>query len=41
MKQNINVLLKKGEKNGNANLENPKACIEYWNNVQDVYKNTE
>ena len=39
MKQNINILLKKCENNGS--LKDPKAFIEYSNNMQDVYKNVE
>ena len=32
-------LTKKRENNGLKNLNNPKAFIEYPNNMQDVYKN--
>ena len=34
-------LIKKREKNRLYNLQNPKALIEYSNNMQDVYKNIE
>ena len=40
MKQNINILLKMG-KDGLGNLADPKAFIEYLNNMQDVYKDIE
>ena len=41
LKQNINILLKTWEKIGLKELEDPKALIEYSNNMQDVYKNIE
>ena len=41
MKQNIITLLKNVKKNGLENLKNPKAFIEYSNNMQDVIKNIE
>ena len=34
-------LIKKREKNGLENLKDPKAFIEYSNNMQDVIKNIE
>ena len=34
-------LIEKGEKNGLENLKDPKAFIEYWNNMQDLIKNIE
>ena len=37
MKQNINILLKM-RKDGLENLADPKAFIEYLNNIQDIYK---
>ena len=41
MKQNIDqYLIKKCENNGLKNLRDPKAFIEYSNNMQDVYKNS-
>ena len=36
-KQNINILLK-NVKIGLGNLKDPKAFIEYSNNMQDIYK---
>ena len=38
MKPNINISLK-DVKNGIRLYKNPKALIEYSNNIQDVYKN--
>ena len=39
--QNINILLKKCKNSGLENLKNPKALVEYSNNMHDVYKNIE
>ena len=38
MKQIVNILLE-NEKKCFKNLEDPKAFIEYLNNVEDFYKN--
>ena len=38
-KANYQYLIKKRENNGLKNLKDPKAFIEYSNNMQDVYQN--
>ena len=40
MKQNINLINKK-ESTGLKSFNDPKAFIEYSNDIQDVYKNIE
>ena len=39
IKQNINILFKARKKIGLRHHKNPKALIEYSNNIQDIYKN--
>ena len=39
MKQNISFLINNHEDEGMRNLNDPKAFIEYSNDIQNVYKN--
>ena len=41
MKKNINILINKREKVGINHFNDPKAFMEYSNDMQDVYKNIE
>ena len=41
MKQNIFISLKKQQEIGREEHKDPKALIEYLNNMENVYKNTE
>ena len=40
-KAKYQYLINKRKKVGLKHYDYPKACIEYWNNMQDVYENIE